>query len=275
MEQASVSVKTVSKSNIGTYLLLICTTSFWGSAFVSSKIAVGIVPPSVAAFIRFGIGAVFAFMFLFVLHKRDRSIVYTPKGAWTGVLLLGIVGVALYNLLFFWGLAFSKASDGSMIIPTLSPAITLLLASIIFKEKIRWQQYAGFTLTLTGSFVFFSSIGFIGLINTDRIIGDLFFLTAAATWSAYTLLGKKFMQKISPLVATAYAMLFGSIILGIVVLPEMKNVHWSSLGTYFWLNQIYLALFPSVLANWFFYLGVQNLGPAKASSLCISFLSLD
>ena len=39
----------------GTYLLLIIGTTLWGSAFVMSKISVGAVPPSVAAFLRFGL----------------------------------------------------------------------------------------------------------------------------------------------------------------------------------------------------------------------------
>ena len=265
METVTVSKQTVSKSNVGTYILLIATTTFWGSAFVTSKISVGVVPPTVAAFIRFGLGAIFAILLLLLLHSRDKTVRLIPKGSWFGIIILGFIGVAVYNLLFFWGLAFSRASDGSMIIPTLSPAITVILAALFLKERFGRQQITGLGLTLIGSAVFFSAIGFTGIVNTSRIIGDLLFLAAAACWSAYTLLGKKVLQKVSPLLATAYAMFFGSIILGVVSVRDFGEIQWSSLGLGFWLNQFYLALFPSVLANWFYYLGIKRIGASRAS----------
>lgn len=265
MKTITDSKQTTSVGKMATYLLLLATTTFWGSAFVTSKIAVAVVPPSVAAFIRFGLGAIFSILLLRFLHSRDQTVQAIPDGSWRRVIILGLVGVAAYNVLFFWGLAFSYASDGSMIIPVLSPAITVILAAVFLRERIGLQQVTGLILTLIGSIVFFSAVGFQGGVNSHRIIGDLFFLAAAACWSVYTLLGKKILQMVSPLWATAYAMLFGSIVLGILALPDIVKVHWSNLSPGFWVNQFYLALFPSVLANWFYYLGVKEIGPSKAA----------
>lgn len=247
-----------------TYLMLVTTMFFWGSAFVTSKMAVGVIPPSVAAFLRFGLGTFFSFLLLFFLYKRKSISSLTPSGNWKGMILLGIIGVALYNLLFFWGLAYSQASDGSMIIPTLSPVITVVLASIFFKEHFGRNRFFGLLFTLTGSGLFFSTIISFGEIQVNRLIGDLFFFMAACLWAIYTLMGRKILQAMDPLIATTYSMLIGLVVLLAYAFPEFHDVKWQTLGLEFWIIQLYLAIFPSVIAGWFYYLGVKRIGPSKA-----------
>jgi drug/metabolite transporter (DMT)-like permease len=246
-----------------TYLMLIATTSFWGSAFVGSKWTVASIPPVVAAFIRFGLGAVFMLALLMTREKQMRTI---PRTVWFSVSLLGLVGVAVYNLFFFWGLNFSRASDGSMIIPTMSPVMTVLLAAVFFKQKMKKQQITGLLLALLGSAVFFWGINLQGSFDHQRIIGDLFFWMAALCWAVYTTYGNRVLEKLDPLPVTAYAMLSGSLLLGLLSLPYFAKVRWGDLGVNFWLIQLYLALLPTVLGNWFYYLGVRNIGAPRASA---------
>lgn len=245
-----------------TYGLLITTTTLWGSAFAASKVAVASVPPSVAALLRFGLGAVFMMLFLRTRKRELRSI---PGSAWPGVALLGAVGVAAYNGFFFWGLHFSAASDGSMIIPTMSPVITVILTVILLKEKTTKHQAAGLLVALAGSALFFYGIPTEESAYPNRLLGNLFFLVAAACWSVYTLYGNRVLRKLDPLPVTAYAMCIGAVLLGILAAPDLGKVAWNRLGPDFWILQFYLAVFPTVLANWFYYLGVKNIGAARAS----------
>ncbi|UUZ87034.1 DMT family transporter [Paenibacillus sp. P26] len=123
----------------------------------------------------------------------------------------------------------------------------------------------GLGVTLVGSAVFFLTVGFGEARDIQRITGDFLFLAATACWSIYTLMGKKILRQISPLVATAYAMLFGSLVIGVFSVRDLVAVQWARLSLDFWVSQFYLALFPSVLANWFYYLGVKRIGPSRAA----------
>lgn len=245
-----------------TYGLLTITAVFWGSAFTGSKLVVASVSPAVGAFIRFGLGAMFMMIILF---SRNRQRMTIPRQYWLQIIFLGLMGVALYNWFFFMGLDFSKATDGSMIIPVLSPVVTFLLALVFLKERVTLWQGFGLLLALTGSLVFFSAILSEGGLDHRRLIGDLTFLASAFCWSVYTMVGNRLLQQLDSFPVTAYAMLSGALILGAIAAPDLIRVSWSDLGVDFWLIQIYLALFPTVLANWFYSQGVQTLGPSKAA----------
>ncbi len=265
MRATSASHQSGKTHNIAIYLVLLTTAVLWGSAFVVSKVIEDAVLPPVAAFLRFGVGAMFGFGLLFVFRARNHSFRLLPQGYIPSIVFLGLIGVTAYNISFFWGLSFSKASDGSMIIPTLSPAFTVLFSVLFFKEKVRRKHVIGLCLTLIGSAVFFSTIAFVGVAKPNRLIGDGLFLIAAFSWALYTLRGKKVLIQVDPLLVTVYAMLFGSIVLGLFAIPDFGKTNWESLNLNFWLDIVYLAVFPSVLANWFYYLGVKNIGPSRAS----------
>ena len=249
-----------------TYGLLVLTSVFWGSAFVYSKVAETSVPPLVAAFLRFGLGSIVGLVMILARRLRDPSYVIKPRKAWLDTAVLGAVGVAGYNLFFFEGLALSQAPDGSMIIPTLTPAITVVLAGVFLKERFRRKQAVGLSATLVGSMIFFSAIVFSHISGGQhRIIGDLMFLGSAVLWAFATLLSKRMTSRMDPFLVSTYAMVVGSLILGMIALPQLAKIHWANLGWPFWTDVVYLAVFPSVLANWFYYLGVQQIGPSRAS----------
>ena len=84
-------------------------------------------------------------------------------------------------------------------------------------------------------------------------------------WAFATLLSKRLTSRMDPFLVSTYAMVFGSLILGLIAMPQLVQIDWSSLGWPFWSDVVYLAVFPSVLANWFFYVGVQQIGPSRAA----------
>ncbi|EGK14251.1 DMT family transporter [Kroppenstedtia eburnea] len=104
-----------------------------------------------------------------------------------------------------------------------------------------------------------------GVGGGERLIGALFFLLAAICWAFYTLYGNGVLKELDPFPVTAYAMLTGAVLLGLFAAPDLMSVSWSSLEPGFWINQFYLALCPSVLANWFYYRGVQSVGASRAA----------
>lgn len=255
-----------SNKNIIYYVLLLFTMVFWGSAFTGAKLVVGQVPPEVGAFLRFGIGAIFMFLILLSRKTGRKDAVSIEKKHWLSIVLLGITGVSLYNLCFFWGVTYSFASDGSSIVPTISPVVTTILAIIFLKNKLTQRQIIGLIICLIGASIYFVGMNHHIENASNRFLGNIFFLACACCWGIYTILGNKVLATLKPLPVTAYATLVGAVLLGLISLPKFADISWNQLGLSFWLLQIYLGFFCTALANWFYSLGVKQIGASKAST---------
>jgi drug/metabolite transporter (DMT)-like permease len=244
-------------------LSLVVVMIFWGSAFASSKVAVGTVGHEVAAPLRFGLGAL---VLLLVLPFARGPGPGRNPGDWLALTGLGLVGVFGYNLLFFLGLSLAPAADGSMIIPVLSPVITTVLGALLGNQRISAVQIAGLSTAVAGAVVFMAGAP-LGPAGMTRLAGDAAFVGAAACWSTYTVLGRPMLHRLSPQRVTTYTTAIGSLGLVPVAVPSATQVSWSTLDTGFWLNVAYLAIFPTALAYVLYYRGVHQLGSTTAATM--------
>jgi drug/metabolite transporter (DMT)-like permease len=244
------------------WLPVLVAVLLWASAFAASKVAVGSVPHEVAAFLRFGGGAVVLVLVQrFVPAGPDRARVSGPDRLRIG--LLGVLGVFGYNTLLFAGLALAPSVDGAVIVPVLSPILTAVTLAV--RER-RWpspRQLVGFALAMAGGAVFLA-VAASGA--RSRLLGDLAFLLAAGCWTAYSVRGKAVLGRVSPLRVTTGATVAGALLLLPLAAPALTQVRWAELSTGFWLNQAWLAVLPTALANPLFYYGVRRIGPGRATA---------
>jgi len=252
-----------------TVLKLVATTFFWGGTFVAGKWAVGEAPPLFVALLRFAIAT--AVLFLWVAWKRMRDgssgFVIAPSGTaqWATLFALGLTGVFFYNFLFLKGLSLTMATNGSLIV-ALNPLLTAVLSALWLKERIRAIQVGGLLLALfgVGAVVTDGSFAVIRTLSFNR--GDLLLLGAPLAWALYTILGRKVLDSLPPLTATAYASLFGTLLLlpaAAIEGPFARAV--SGLGPFGWLSVLHLALLGTVVGFVWWYDGVAELGAARAA----------
>lgn len=243
-------------------LPLVLTMAFWGSSFATSKITVGSVPAPLAAAIRFAGGAV---ILLAVVLSTGQGVRLDRRG-WSMVGLLGLLGVFGYNILFFAALTMAPASDGSSIVPVLSPVITTVATAALSREHLPRRRWTGLALAGAGAVVFFVGTS-TEAATPHRILGDLVFVAAAAVWSAYTICGRPVLRRFPPLPVTAYACVAGALLLACAAIPTLGQVRAADLTGRFWLVEIYLMVFPTAVAFPLFYRGVRGLGPARAATM--------
>lgn len=244
-----------------TALQLLATTLFWGSVWVTAKLSVVAAPPAVVAAIRFAAASLILHLVM-LRGPREQRIV--PRSEWPLIFLNGLVGIAAYNLLFFGGVKLGRASDGAMIVPTLSPVITVFLAALILHEPLTSRKIAGLLLAVAGAVAFFTNV-LAGPPNAPRLAGELLFLAGAFLWSFYSLLGKMAMKRLAPLPTTAYAMTAGTLMLLPVAWRASVGLDWGSISTWFWVNVAYMAVFPTSFAFVFWNAGVNRIGASRAS----------
>lgn len=250
-----------------TYFKLLVTMLFWGGTFVAGKWAVREAPPFFVALLRFAVAS--AVLWALVARRqraRGEGIPVPAGGAqWAGLLSLGLTGVFLYNFVFLTGLAWTSATNGSLIV-AFNPLLTAVLSALWLKERIRPAQAGGLFLALfgVGVVVTHGSIAVLRALSFNP--GDLLMLGAPLAWALYTILGKKVLSCFPPLVATAYASLFGTLLLlPAAALEGSLLTGAAQLTAYGWIAVLQLALLGTVAGFVWWYEGVEALGAARAA----------
>ena len=261
------------------YLKLVLTAIFWGGTFVAGRIIAREAGPFSAAFLRFVVASIFLLAFVMKSYGRVPSL--EAKQIFP-VFMLGLTGVFAYNFFFFSGLKEITASRASLIIAT-NPVFIALLSTVFFGERLNLLKSLGIGVSVSGAAIVISRGNPLMISGGGLGPGELYILGCVASWVAYSLIGKVAMKDLSPLLTVTYACIAGAACLFLPALHEgmMRDVvHYSPAV---WLGIFYLGFFGSALGFFWYYEGIEMIGPSRAgvfinivpvSSILIAFLVL-
>ncbi|MBX7042311.1 MAG: DMT family transporter [Ignavibacteria bacterium] len=143
------------------WILLIILTLIWGSSFILIKNGLRAFSAGEAAALRIVFAALVLMPAIFISRRR------ISRGDLKYVLLSGIIGNLVTAFLF--SLAQTKIDSAvSGILNSLTPAFTVIVASVVFGYKVRTYQIAGVLIGLAGAVAlsFISSNGKVEEMNS-------------------------------------------------------------------------------------------------------------
>lgn len=263
-----------------TYFFLVMAALFWGGTFVAGRQLAPLLDPYSAAFLRFLLASILLLGWLYWQQRRLPAVTGRQLFA---VGLLGLSGVVAYNLLFFAGLRTVEAGRASLIIAA-NPVLIALTSSWLFREYLGLARGLGVIISVAGAMVVIGRGDLPGLLTEGIGTGEWLLLGCVLSWVAYTLIGKRVLRGMSPLVAVCYSSVTGTLLLGAVVFLRGGIPLAALTQSGVWSNIAYLAIFGTVLAFVWFYKGVHALGAARAgqfinlvpvSGVCLGALLLD
>ncbi|HET7572362.1 MAG TPA: DMT family transporter [Gaiellaceae bacterium] len=242
--------------------LLVCMVAF-GGTWPAGKVAAEHVAPAVAAELRFASAA----LLLWLWARLARRPVRLPAARDLPlVAVLGLTVVVGYNLFFLYGLRHAPATDGSVLVPGLIPAVTALLAWPVLGERPTRRGVLGLAIAFAGVVVVADPVGGFG---SRRLVGDALFVGASLSWAAYTLAGRAAIARYGSVSANVYATGGGALLL----LPISFAIGgWGGAGSApasAWGGIAYLSLAGTVVSFVLFYEGVRVLGAARASAFAL------
>ena len=242
------------------YAKLTAMTAIWGGTFISGRIVTQSLGPFSAAFCRY---AVATLLLLLLTRRIEGRLPQLKSRQWLPVVLLGVTGVFAYNALFFLGLEQIPASRAALIVTT-NPTVIALGAAIAFGHALTPLRLVGIGLGLLGAATVITD-GTPWTILQGASPGDLYLVGCVFSWAAYSLIGKAVMASLSPFAAITYACLVGTPLLLGPALREGLVRDAIAASPAVWLHVAYLAVLGTVVAFYWYYQGLQQLGPARAS----------
>ena len=108
------------------YLKLFLTAVLWGGTFVAGRIAAQDMGPASGSFLRF---AVASLLLIAMIWQAQGRLPIPARRQFIPLFLLGLSGVAAYNIFFFLGLKLIPASRASLIVASNPVFIALGAAS--------------------------------------------------------------------------------------------------------------------------------------------------
>lgn len=245
------------------YALLVLTMAAWGGTFVAARLVARESGPLTAAFWRFTLAL--AILIPLTLKREGRL---WPRGLaktdWLLLAGLGATGVFGYNYFFIKGLGLAEAGRASVIV-AINPSLTYLGMVLFFKEKISPRGLAGFACALTGAAVAITHGRVWGLFSSQIGAGEMLVLGCVFCWSTYSLLGKLILERLTPLMSTTWACLFGLAVLGPMALWEAGPWAFLSFSPTAWASLAFLGLAGTALGFTLYYRGIVGLGAARAA----------
>ena len=244
-----------------TYLKLLLTAIFWGGTFIAGKFLAGDVNPLDAAFVRFTIASIFL---LVITRKLEGRLPRIQKNQLLPLVLLGATGVFAYNILFFTAFHHINAGKAALIIAT-NPILISLLSALLFKERLDLIKGAGIIMSVTGAMIVISNGHLTDFVSYEIGRGELLICGCVASWVAYSLIGKSVMGSLSPLAAVCYSSVIGTVFLGLVSIFKGNLATMGDWSMIDWFCLFYLGFFGTVLGFLWYYEGIREIGPMKAS----------
>ena len=218
--------------------------------------------PLTCAFLRFSIATVFLFIFIYQKNGFIPSITFKN---FIIIFLLSLIGIVADNFLFFSGLRLIQANRGAIII-ALGPISILLFSSMLLKEQLSKFKIMGICISVIGAMIVISKGDFSVIFQGKIGMGELYMLGCVLSWTFFTLLGKRIMELLSPLVVLAYASLITTIILLYPVLLEGKIILVFQGKPLIFLSALALGLLGTAFAYNWYYEGIKKIGPSRAGA---------
>ena len=245
---------------------LLLMALIWGVNYTSVKYATSVIEPLAFNGVRVTLAAI---SLVIIAQVATRFFTIEPEG-WPSardaiaLVLLGMLGNGVYQILFVEGIARTRAGDAALLISA-APAFIAIIGRLRGTEQVSARGVVGIALSILG-------MGFvvIGTTNADgdqraTLLGDSLLLISSLCWSIYTVYLQPYTHRTGGIHLSALTMVGGMVPLLAVAAPAMLATDWTHVPTLAWGSLAYSGFFALVIAYLFWYAGVRVLGPTRTA----------
>lgn len=179
-------------------------------------------------------------------------------------LLCGLTGVAINQLLFIKGLSMTYSTHGALLMLS-TPIVITIVAVFFLKEMLSIGRIAGLLLGIGGAAVLILSKEKSGS-GSNVLLGDLFIITNAISYSFYFVLVKPLILKYSPLQVITWVFTMGSVFIIPVGWQEFVTAPWDSFTPLNYTAIAFVVLGATFLAYLFNIYGLHHLNASATGA---------
>lgn len=206
-------------------------------------------------------GSLILFWTLWLFAKNKVALKKQDVGR---LILCGLLGVAVNQMLFIKGLTMTTAIHASLLM-LCSPILITILAFWILKEQVTLLKIAGLIFGVLGSAWLIAGKQGAGQ-PENYLLGDLFIILNGISYAFYFILVKPLMERYTALQVVRWAFTFGFLMMLPLGLPQFSEVAWPQ---FTWADTgalVFVVVAGTFLAYVFNAYGIRVLGPGVTSA---------
>ncbi|OLD45785.1 MAG: hypothetical protein AUI83_15860 [Armatimonadetes bacterium 13_1_40CM_3_65_7] len=230
----------------------------WGVNFPIVKIAFREMTPMVFNALRFGSATVL----LLAVSWRTREPL-PPRAAWPGLVGLGIIGHAIYQISFINGLALTTAGNSALIL-SMVPLFIAALTSLLRIDRVAPRTWIGIVFAFVGLLLLITGRGGLHL-GTATLAGDILTLFCSLCWAMYTVFSRPLLKTMSPLQLTTLTMAAGAPALLVASIPQLLQQPWAAISWQAWAALAYSTVLAVAVGYVVWYASVQAVGGPRTA----------
>ena len=234
-------------------LYLVLAALVWGSSFPVITYALRDISPMLFLVLRF-------FVAFLILAPRTGALGRLRRLFNLDLVLMSIPN-ALAFIFQFKAQVLTTASKTALLVNS-SPVFVVIVSALFFKERFSARQSAAMVVAMAGVVVTSTGLDFSGLSVIN--VGDLLCLAVGVCWAFFIVFSKRVVKKYGPYELSQGLCFWTAVFALPLVGLEPVRFAWSSVPAI-----LYLALFTTLLAYYFYLRGVRSV-----SSLATSIIIL-
>ena len=242
------------------YVLLTAAALFWSGNWIAGRALSGLVPPVALTFWRWVIALAVLAPLVAPTLWRQRALLARE---WKPIALLGLLGGGVHNVLQYWGLQYTSATNGS-IFNSLVPIFIIVLGAALLRDPFPRAAAAGASVSLTGALAIVTRLDAGVILQLRFNAGDLLIIASLVMLAGYTLALRWRPRGLDALSFLACFALVAEVPVGIAYALEHASGARMILNGTALLGLLYVAIFPALLAYHFWNLGVAAIGAPRA-----------
>lgn len=255
--------------NLKNFILFFFATLFWGLNFHFGKLALKVISPNSISFYRFLFSAI-GLMAIFTMYEK-----WNLGFIWKNFkyfFILSIVGIFMYNNLFYVAMQYTTAVNASLIV-AFNPVITTLIMFIAFRKTISKFQIIGMIISILGVFTIISKWDYQIIKNLKFSFGDLLMLLVTSTFVFYNIFVKRWFPNISALLISTMITLISLPFFGLVFYLDEQALSFLEMNSYQFLLLFSIAFGGSILGSILWNKALKSVSP-EVGAVFVNFIPL-
>lgn len=235
--------------------MLLMVVLIWAANQTLGKLVMREISPWIYTTLRFLLATP---LMLLVLKWREGRLAF-DRTVLSRLILIGLVGVALYQTVFISALKYTSVTNLALMMG-ISPIFTVLLGAATGQEKLRGAVIGGCLVAFGGLILVLRYGPAQAGPGSSSMVGDGLALAASFLWGLYPIIVMPLLRNYSGLWVTAWSAVPGTLGLLVFSGADLWSLQWETLTGIAWFGILFAAIPVTVFSLLIWYLGVERLG---------------